>query len=36
LFHRGSNAPLMNMSEPLSATINPYRCIARKIFCSAG
>ena len=25
-------APLMNMSEPLSATISPYRFMARKIF----
>ena len=32
----GSYAPVMNMSVPLSATINPYRFIARNTFCSSG
>ena len=32
LFHRVSKVPVMYMSEPLSATISPYFCIARKIF----
>src|SRR5262249_13818546 len=36
LFHRVSYVPLMYMSDPLSATISPYFCIARKIFCTSG
>ena len=34
LFQRVSKVPVMYMSEPLSATMRPYRCIARKIFCT--
>ena len=36
LFHRGSNVPLTYISEPLSATINPYRWNARKMRWTAG
>src|SRR6188474_541896 len=36
LFQRVSNVPEMYMSEPLSATINPYFCIARKILRELG
>src|SRR5262249_11051930 len=36
LFQRVSYVPLMYMSDPLSATISPYRCIARKIRWTSG
>ena len=36
LFQRVSNVPVMYMSLPLSATMSPYFCIARKIFCAFG
>ena len=36
LSQRSSQVPLMYMSEPLSATIRPYRFIARKIFWISG
>jgi hypothetical protein len=36
LFQRVSHVPLTYRSDPLSATIRPYRCIARKIFCTSG
>ena len=36
LFQRVSNVPVMYISLPLSATMSPYFCIARKIFCMFG
>ncbi len=36
LFQRVSKVPLMYMSVPLSATIAPYFCIARKILRTFG
>ena len=36
LFQRVSKVPVMYMSEPLSATISPYFCIARKILLHVG
>src|SRR5438552_2269104 len=35
MFQRLSYEPLMYISEPLSATINPYFMKARKIFCTS-
>ncbi len=36
LFQRMSCVPVTYMSEPLSATMRPYLCIARKSFCILG
>src|SRR5436190_1561540 len=36
LFQRVSKVPVIYMSEPLSATMRPYFCMARKIFCAFG
>jgi hypothetical protein len=36
LSQRLSNVPLTYMSDPLSATMSPYFCIARKIFRTLG
>ena len=36
LFQRVSNVPVMYRSEPLSATMSPYFCIARKILRTFG
>src|SRR5205807_3240747 len=36
LFQRMSYVPLTYRSDPLSATMSPYRCMARKIFWISG